>query len=247
MKPYIRLIGSLIHSILLIVCIPALVEAGIQINSHAQTAVGGSLSETVVDFIIFDPMGHRVGFDSAAEKEYHEFDAGYGSTGIDDVYSVEAYFIPVDGTYTIEVIGDGLMAFSLSASIYRDIADEGLHSLDIEGVTDKGLSSKFQIIYNSDPAKKPGDLKRVATPSILKQDITLSRKIGWIENEGITNSLIKKVEAIEASIAKGNNDTAKNQLNALVNEINAQKGKQIDEKAVKMFLEDAQYIIGQLK
>lgn len=208
--------------------------------------------------IITDPQGRRVGYDIATKQYIEEFPASFGFSfkdidgvsgrdEISDKFNGGGMLNLIPGTYTIEVIGVGLTVFEVGIGISRGIISEGFTRFDFEGVIDKDLTSKFQFTYTSDPSKPAGTATRITTYSSLKQDITLSRKIGWINNDGIMNSLLKKVEAIEASMAKGKNDTAKNQLNALINEINAQKGKQIDEKAVKMLLEDAQYIIDQLK
>lgn len=220
-------------------------ESRIQINSHALNNEG-FINKLTVPYIIADPQGRKLGFDPRNKERYKEFEGGYGTTAIDESYSAEAIIEPSNGNYIIELIGKALCSFDLEISIDRG-DDEGLKGYSIIGVLDEGLTSKIILTYNSDPTKPAASIVRLASPSSLKQDISLSRKIGWIENDGIMNSLLKKAEAIEASIAKGKNDTAKNQLNAFVNEINAQKGKQIDEKAVKVFLEDVQYIIDQLK
>jgi len=205
-----------------------------------------------------------------------------------DLFHGSADFNLIPGTYTIEVFGVVLTAYDLVIRISRIIPGEGPVRVDIktvtpeqiaaikarstalefEGVIDKGLTSKFQFTYTSDPTKPAGTAMKVVTPSSLKQDIILSRKIGWIDNDGIMQSLLKKVEAMEASIARGNIKTARNQLNAFINEVNAQKGKHIESydptpgytspdpatrvrvpsegKAVKMLLEDAQYLLSTL-
>lgn len=175
----------------------------------------------------------------------------YLSTMGDDSFyvcdtEVELNLMP--GDYTVEAIGTGLTDYEIIFVITRRIKGQPTKSSMIEfnGVIDKNLTSKFKITYNPDPSKKPGVGVRIAIPSSLKQDITLSRKLNWIDNDGIMKSLLSKADAIEASIAKGNKTAAKNQLNAFINEVNAQKGKHISDKAVKILLEDAQYLLGNL-
>ena len=242
-----------------------------------------------VYYLITDPQGRRVGYDSVTKQYVEEFPASFGFSlkvrdEISEKFHGDAIFNLIPGSYTIEVIGVGLTSFDVNIGISRGIMSEGIKGFDFDGVIDKGLISKFQFTYNSDPANPAGTAKRFITTSSLKQDITLSRKIGWIDNDGIMNSLLKKVEAIEASIAKGNKTAAKNQLNAFINEVRAQScesesefvfdctsGKHIigkvvrtkpsyikeggklvklpDEeevKAVKILLEDAQYLLGNL-
>jgi hypothetical protein len=258
-----------------------------------------------VYYLITDPQGRRVGYDSVTKQYVKEFPASFafslkGRDAISEKFHGDAIFNLIPGSYTIEVIGVGLTAFDVNIGISRGIMSEGIKGFDFEGVTDKGLISKFQFTYNPDPAQSAIIATRVTTPSSLKQDIILARKTGdiwrdengdvikavkWIDNDGIMTSLLKKAETIEASIAKGNKTTAKNQLKAFINEVKAQScesesefafdctsGKHIigkvvrtkpsytkeggklvklpDEeevKAVKMLLEDAQYLMESLQ
>jgi len=220
-------------------------EAKVQINSTAINKEGASLSWKVAYYVITDPNGQRLGYNPVTKQMYEEFEGGYGTTGIDEDVSAEAFFRLIDGGYIIEVIGNGvdLMAFDIGVSILRDVGGEGFADSSFIGITDKGMTSKFRMTYNSDPNEPAGGLVRLATPPSLKQDITLSRKIGWITNDGIMKSLLKKAEAAEESIERGNTRAAENELNALINEVEAQRGKHITDDAAKMLIEDAQYII----
>jgi len=225
-----------------------IVNAGIQINSNARKGET-FLSNTIVHYIITDPAGRKLGYDPLSDKNYNDFPKGggsYGDGGIDDTWSAEAIISPADGNYTIEIIGDSLMEFSIEVAISWSIISEGMINFNFRGLTDKGLTSKFEMTYNSDPSKPAGSVVRVASLSSLKQDIALSRKIGWIDNDGIMMSLYKKAEAIEKSLARDDKNTAKNQLDALINEVNAQKGKHIKDEAIKILLEDVQYLMEHL-
>jgi len=66
---------------------------------------------------------------------------------------------------------------------------------------------------------------------------------GWIANQGIINSLNVKLKAAKESIAKGNNKTASNQLSAFINELDAQKGKQVNENAWALLKANAEFLI----
>ncbi len=224
-------------------------------NENAQ--IDFYAEEEGVYYVITDPQGRRVGYDVVTKQYLEEFSAEFfislaegdkisGRDEISEKFHGDAMFNLMPGAYTIEVIGVGLTDFDISIGISRRIQSEGITAFDFTGIIDKDLTSKFQFIYNSDPSKPAGIATRIATPSNLKQDIALSRKIGWIDNDGIMNSLLKKAKAIEASISKGNKTSAKNQLNAFINEVNAQKGKHISDKAAKILLEDAQYILENL-
>ena len=70
---------------------------------------------------------------------------------------------------------------------------------------------------------------------------------GKIDNAGIANSLIKKLENAQKSLDKGQLKAAVNQLNAFINEVQAQSGKHIAADAASLLIADAQYIIAHLK
>jgi len=211
--------------------------------------------------IITDPQGRRVGYDITTKKYIEEFPASFGFSfkdidevgnevggrdEISDKFNGGGMLNLIPGTYTIEVIGVSLTTYDLDIAISRRITSEGFTSFSFNGIIDKDLTSKFEMTYNSDPSKPAGSVVRVASLSSLKQDIALSRKIGWIDNDGIMMSLYKKAEAIEKSLARDDKNTAKNQLDALINEVNAQKGKHIKDEAIKILLEDAQYLMEHL-
>ena len=63
---------------------------------------------------------------------------------------------------------------------------------------------------------------------------------------GETNSLDAKLAAVLSSLNSHNNNTAKNQLNAFINEVNAQTGKKITQTQATQLLQDAQDIINSM-
>jgi FIMAH domain-containing protein len=69
---------------------------------------------------------------------------------------------------------------------------------------------------------------------------------GWIKNQGIGVSLDAKLNAAQAALARGNNKTAVNILNALLNEVDAQAGKQLSPEAVALLKFNMQYLISKL-
>lgn len=70
--------------------------------------------------------------------------------------------------------------------------------------------------------------------------------LGWITNQGIVNSLNVKLKAAKESISKGKNKTAKNQLTAFINELNAQRGKFVNDSAYALLKANAEYLIYRL-
>jgi hypothetical protein len=70
--------------------------------------------------------------------------------------------------------------------------------------------------------------------------------LNWIDKPGICNSLAAKLKAAIASIDKGNLNAAENQLNAFLNELEAQKGKSINQSAYDVLNAGALYVIENL-
>ena len=230
-------------------------SASAQINSHG--------SEIEVTYVITDPLGRKLGDKFVPDgdvESFREF-GSFGFTGLgcnsenpDDpndpcyeyveILSLESMFNLIEGTYTIEASAGRLTEFRIGIHMSDRNIDKR-QNFDKEGVIDKDLTSKIQFTYSADPSK-PWTVTRVATSGSLKQDITLARKVGWIDNDGIMTSLLKKAEAIEASIQKDRKKTTENLIKAFINEVNAQAGKHISKEAVKMLTEDANYIMNNL-
>jgi hypothetical protein len=70
---------------------------------------------------------------------------------------------------------------------------------------------------------------------------------GWIKNQDIINSLNVKLRNAKESIIKEKNKTAINQLLAFINELDAQKDKQIDKNAWTLLKANAEFLISKLR
>lgn len=200
-----------------------------------------------VDVLITDPAGKKYGYDPIAHVEYNEFPGTSGQTSNDDkFFSMEYMFNLINGTYTLEVWSDNLTEFLMEAYVSRRASRSA--SLKTSGIIDKGFKSKFEFTYTSDPAQPASTaIMRLSSPASLKQDIQVSRKLQLIDNDGIMKSLLAKADAIDAAISRGNKTAAKNQLDAFLGEVAAQKGKHLTDEAAKILTEDAEYLITTLK
>jgi hypothetical protein len=181
-----------------------------------------------VHVLVTDPDGKKYGYDPIARLEYNDFDGSYGQTSNDDeFFSIEVMFNLINGTYTLEVWADELTEFLMDAYISR--RDSTGASLKISGVIDKGVKSKFEFTYTSDPSKPASTaITRLADPSSLKQDITLSGKINWLGNEHEVKKLLKKADKIEEAVAKKKWGKARKELNKFLEEV-----KEMDEERKK--------------
>ncbi len=70
--------------------------------------------------------------------------------------------------------------------------------------------------------------------------------LGWIDNQGIANSLDQKLESVRNALVKNNKTSAKNILQAFVNEVEAQKDKHLSSEAYALLKFNAEYLISKL-
>ena len=74
-------------------------------------------------------------------------------------------------------------------------------------------------------------------------DILIEIKDNMGLAQGLETSLDAKLDAAKKSLANGNDDTAKNLLEAFINEVEAQTGKKISESDAAELIEYAEWII----
>ncbi|WP_455286399.1 Ig domain-containing protein, partial [[Eubacterium] cellulosolvens] len=81
----------------------------------------------------------------------------------------------------------------------------------------------------------------------LVDAVTEYRASGDIDNHGIMNSLISKLDAAKSQLDSGNTKAAANILQAFINHLEAQKGKHITDAAAQSLIDEALIILGQLQ
>jgi hypothetical protein len=69
---------------------------------------------------------------------------------------------------------------------------------------------------------------------------------GFINNQGVTNSLLAKLDAAQAAQDRGQTETAINLLGAFIQELQAQAGKHIDQTHAQLMVTHAQLVIQSL-
>jgi hypothetical protein len=88
-------------------------------------------------------------------------------------------------------------------------------------------------------------VKRVASFQGTLDDITNSLQLGLIDNQGVANSLSKKIQNAQSAATQGDTKTATNVLGAFMNELNAQTGKHVQGDAATVLLQDADSLLSQ--
>jgi hypothetical protein len=81
------------------------------------------------------------------------------------------------------------------------------------------------------------------TPDSIKADVRSALASGAIDNAGIANSLLVKLNAAAAERAAGRCSGAANQYNAFINEVNAQNGKHIAAATAAQLVGEAQFLV----
>jgi len=204
------------------------------------------------EFLVEDELGRRIGRDPFSNIRYKEIpNAGYGTFGVDSedpnvpgIIGKDFGMDPaVSGTYSIKIIGVATDTFRLSIYTTRGVGN-GVE-FHFKGLVGKGSLSTYQLNYNTNPDSAIVAERVVNSTNDLRQDLDLSYKIGWITNQGIYNSLSKKVDNAEKKHEQGQDNAAVNILNAFLNEVNAQRGKKITEDGAVILIEDAEALIEQ--
>ncbi|GAB4536928.1 MAG: hypothetical protein Fur0020_05280 [Thermodesulfovibrionia bacterium] len=106
------------------------------------------------------------------------------------------------------------------------------------------------------PTAPPANFKPIDFLNYIIDLKHQSVSLGWIKNEGIENSLDAKMENAGKKIEAGDTKTAKNILNAFINEVEAQgcetyekcpEGKHLTPEAYALLKYNVRYLIEQLK
>ncbi len=134
---------------------------------------------------------------------------------------IDSFTVTVDGAAvapgaTVDIFWFALGTHTLAA-----------HAVDVAG-WETSKSATFEV---------------AATLEDLPETIRELGRRGEITHDGTVKSLVQKAEAALASKQKGNIGAATNQLQALLNELNAQTGQKVSLRGANLLVGDVQYII----
>lgn len=152
---------------------------------------------------------------------------------------------------TIESL-PGIVDFHVQGHTDKDMAEaSALSQEDIDMVGDlqdpwRGNSFRGKTIG---PNRVP---EVIVLPDLIDRLISLKHQsvfLGWISgpgSDGIVKSLDDKLDAAKASIARGQNKAASNQMSAFINELQAQRGKRLNDNAFFLLKVNAEFVISKL-
>ena len=92
-------------------------------------------------------------------------------------------------------------------------------------------------------AQTTDDCVHIPTIASLEACVKHAAQQGFIDNQGITNSLLAKLDAAQAALDRGQTPVAINSLQAFINEVQAQAGKHIEQPHAGHLVEHAQMVI----
>jgi hypothetical protein len=96
-------------------------------------------------------------------------------------------------------------------------------------------------------AQTSDDCVHAPTIESLQMCVEHAASQGFIDNKGVTHSLLAKLDAAQAAEAGGQAGTAINLLGAFIHEVQAQAGKHIDQTHAQHLVMHAQMVIDALK
>ncbi len=112
-------------------------------------------------------------------------------------------------------------------------------------VSSSGATQQTQCPPNTTSEVPGSTMCRTLTPTELTNNL-ITIKEGMHLQQGITNSLDAKLNAVIDSLNSHQNNTAMNQLKAFINEVNAQTGKKITSSQTSQLITAAQNIINSI-
>ena len=222
-----------------------------QAGSHEVTFeasdTGGTASETITIEVqnvnrppVLDPIGNKA-VDEGVELTFLV-------TALDpdgDTVTIKAKDLPSGATFTPELT-PGTWNFTWTpgfgqAGSYTVTfnATDPSDAVDEETIT-ISVGNTITITVNDDASQLIDDL--IYKVGEYEED-------GFIDNKGIANSLIAKLDAAKAQLESGNTKAAGNMLKAFINHVEAQHGKKnkhIDEDTAHELIKDAETILAQL-
>ncbi len=71
-------------------------------------------------------------------------------------------------------------------------------------------------------------------------------ELGWIDNAGICDSLDKNLQNAERSLERGRANSVRGQLGAFLNELQAQRGKHVNDSAYWLLKANVEFVLSQL-
>jgi hypothetical protein len=223
------------------------------------TSSGKSKSEplrfalfNVIELCLTDHLNRRTGYDYSTQKMVGDIpDSCFsGHDGRPD-----AHFRPnayqqmtlnsmASTNYKLQVVGTKVGGYIVECHLHENYLNTKTFS--VERITFPGAVHEYEIVVDYTLINCSKMTKRVSSGEI-GGSLQTAFHLNWIDNQELLNSLTKNIENAESAIKGGQIDTAIDKLGALINKVQAQKGKHIVKKAADVLIDDARSYIDQIK
>jgi len=203
-----------------------------------------------IELLLTDPAGNKTGFDPTTGQVLHGIPASsYGAESLgDDVLSgpptpdIKLLEVPTpaSGTYSLLVEGTGTGPYSLGFLTYDQAGTPTIRTFD--GTTVPGAITRYSISYSSSVGSTPV-ITRIVTIADIRADLLAAAQQRAIDNQGVFNSLISKLDAAAAALSRGDRQAFNGIIGAFVNEVTAQSGQHIRPDTANLLISDAQMVL----
>jgi hypothetical protein len=152
---------------------------------------------------------------------------------------------PLSGLLQLDVVGTGCGDYTLDFVAYDN---NGVPTVTkVTGHASNGSLASFQIFYSTqgnDPASLVTSVSPVAA---LVAGVQNARSAGQIDDDGITNSLLAKLNAAGQALEQGHVQAARGSLGSFVNELSAQSGKRVSPATANALTALATQFLGRIQ
>lgn len=152
---------------------------------------------------------------------------------------------PADGRYAIDVIPEANGFFDLQVLIYANdgtVAGE----FSIRDIGTVGVPKQVTVSLVTQPGGT-SEVGRIVTFDSLREDILTVSRLGLLTNKGLETSLLSRVKASRAAMARGNVRAAVGPLSEIASFLDSQAGIHVDSEAAKTIAESANILLLSLK
>jgi len=225
------------------------------ISPTGNTGAFSVSATSPIELLVVDPLGRDLGHLNGTDvfgipHGSYTRDFPYAdddSTGLanGDPSGIKQAHIPspLAGTYSVTSTGTGLGIYTLT---FRMLSTDGTwQAATVAGLASVGSISTYQVFY-SPITNSSGSVTLLATFQSARGDISSSLALGLIDNQGIANSLSRKIDAASAAAGRGDTTSQANNLRAFIAEVAAQTGKHLNGIASQVLLSDANSLLSEI-
>ena len=202
-----------------------------EVDTYATDNAGNDEASAHVQLVYLDNTAPVATISAPAAQQYGHSDSFTISYSVSDGTGsgVKSAVPNIDGVTTLKdntPVANNQKVYLLTALML------GTHTFTVNSVDNLNNAGSNSVTFSI-----------VVTPDSIKGDVNQFLNSGKIKNSGEANSLLAKLNAAASARARGDCESAANNYQAFINELQAQSGKGVDAAAAAIMIADAQYLI----